>query len=311
MVAIAPQHLSRIDDPQQAQALFKMAVVRVIVETSSYCNRRCGYCPNAFIDRISSKNHMPEPVFAKLLTGLAEIEYKGAIVLHFYNEPLADPTICEKISRASKACPNANISIYSNGDYLDRDYLERLRAAGLTSMVLALHLGNDAQWSDEAIISRLTELAVRIGKTVRVLKFVPGSEIAAKIPDDDIDIMVHHRDYYESGADRGGLMANIAKQAVPNTPCLSPFTELNVAWDGTIVPCCHVHADAPAHQDYVIGKLDDYPSIFLAYANSALAEWRRSMASPAARQAPCDTCAVGLSDPADIAFLRDLYARVA
>ena len=38
-----------------AKALFKTHVSNVEIETFSYCNRVCGYCPNATHDRRSFK----------------------------------------------------------------------------------------------------------------------------------------------------------------------------------------------------------------------------------------------------------------
>jgi hypothetical protein len=307
MPGIAKEHLLLTASPALARELFRIGVARVTIETSSYCNRRCDYCPNSRIDRISERNFLPDALFERILGDLAQIGYESDIVLHYFNEPLADPGICEKIERAAKACPKANIEIYSNGDYLDRDVLERLRQAGLKTLQLSIHLGNGVPWTDAAIISRLTELAARLGKPAQIESFVPGHAIAGHFPDKDIAIRIKHVDYFSHGCDRGGLLDNISTRPAAHLSCAVPLTEFYVAWNGLILPCCNFHPDAPEHKPYVIGHIGEFPDIFTAYAGSALADWRRSLAGPGPRQKPCDTCPAGITDPDMAKALKDAY----
>ena len=52
-----------------------------------------------------------------------------------------------------------------------------------------------------------------------------------------------------------------------------------------------------AHGDYVVYKLTPQTSLFDAYANSKLVEWRRSLAFFGAKQSPCNTCNRGQFAP--------------
>jgi MoaA/NifB/PqqE/SkfB family radical SAM enzyme len=309
MSELSSRHLFRLTDPDERRAVFKAGVERVMIETSSYCNRRCGYCPNALLDRISERKFLADALFDEVLAGLAEIDYDRHIVMHYYNEPLADPAICDKIARAAAACPKAVIEIFSNGDFLDRGYLERLRAAGLTSLVISLHLGNSHAWSDGAIIGRLSELAVRLGIAAKVDAFVPGGEIKATFPFSGMRVVVDHRDYYRMGFDRGELMANVTAPQDQAVPCLSPVTEFYVGYNGVIMPCCNLHPDAERHQPYRIGNLADFGSIFEAYADSALVDWRRELLRPGPRRSPCRTCALGVYDQAMADALHQFHRR--
>src|ERR1700744_1681408 len=40
---------------EDMQALFVQTVTNIEIEIGSFCNRRCGFCPNSFIDRISER----------------------------------------------------------------------------------------------------------------------------------------------------------------------------------------------------------------------------------------------------------------
>lgn len=287
--------------------MFKLAVCQVILETSYFCNRRCGYCPNATIDRISDKKYLSLELLEKISSDLGSIDYSEEIQLQLYNEPLADPDICKKISIIRSHCPNARITIYSNGDYLNQSLLEELRAAGLSALQLAFHLGNTDEWSDERIIERLTEMSVRLGKVAKLEQFIPGMGIRGKFPDKSMDITIAHQDYYKSGSDRAGLVSSVQPRQPSTAPCIVPFVAFHVAWDGSLMPCCHVHPDAPEHQGYKIGNVADFPDIFLAYANSSLADWRRSLAVPGVRKPPCDTCPEGVGDGPSLDLLMSLY----
>nr|WP_272886729.1 radical SAM protein [Phenylobacterium aquaticum] len=96
------------------------------METHSYCNRRCSYCPNVVGDRIGPNQFMPADILEKIYGGLEEINYDRYLILNYYNEPLADRSIIARISEARARLPNARIMIYSNGDYLDRAFIEEL-----------------------------------------------------------------------------------------------------------------------------------------------------------------------------------------
>jgi len=90
----------------------------VEIELHSYCNRRCVWCPNSFIDRRSEKKVMSEGLFIKILQGLSILNYKGYISLSRYNEPLSTPELLtERISQIREHLPECTIVCNTNGDY--------------------------------------------------------------------------------------------------------------------------------------------------------------------------------------------------
>lgn len=65
---------------------------KVEIEIQSYCNRKCGWCPNIEIDR-SFYHEMPEHIFLKILkelkdAGFADGEGQAMISFSRYNEPI-------------------------------------------------------------------------------------------------------------------------------------------------------------------------------------------------------------------------------
>lgn len=82
------------------EKLFVEYVKEVVIETSSFCNRKCDYCPLCFMDR--KQNFMSDDLWEKIISELSGMKYKSQIVLNFYNEPLLDKSLPEKIKKSKK-----------------------------------------------------------------------------------------------------------------------------------------------------------------------------------------------------------------
>ncbi|MBF0125692.1 MAG: radical SAM protein [Magnetococcales bacterium] len=298
------QHFQRIQDPETARMLFSRSVKRVYVEISSFCNRRCSYCPNAFIDRISARKFLPDQTLEKIFRELGSIAYRGGLFFNDYNEPLADPNLCDKMALFKHYCPKALMLIYTNGDYLNRDYLYRLHGAGLDYLSISLHC--KAEWNDAEVSQLLDALGKRLGMTPKVDGLSPGHQLVASFPEIPMEHRVFVSNYHVVGSNRGQLMPHIGGATYPDMPCQLPFNDLYIGWDGSILPCCHLHPDAPEHQRHKVGQLDDFADLFAAYADSPLVEWRRALIAPTRRQPPCDSCIEHVRDPEQVARMRAL-----
>ena len=75
--------------------LFPLPLRLVAIETTSFCNRRCAYCPNTTVGR--PVGWMPIPVFGRIIDSLAELGFSGELNPHGYGEPLADARLPELI----------------------------------------------------------------------------------------------------------------------------------------------------------------------------------------------------------------------
>ena len=76
-------------------------------ESTSYCNRKCSYCPNVDYERFGADTDylMPEIVFKTLIQQLEDMQFKGQIAPHLYGEPLTDPRMLEWINYMRKHLP--------------------------------------------------------------------------------------------------------------------------------------------------------------------------------------------------------------
>ena len=283
----------RFDLPHDdAIRLFKEHVELIEFETTSYCNRTCSFCPNSFIDRLSEKLTMPESTWRAILDGLNEVEYKGNVVWSRYSEPLSERRIIERIREVRQVAPQTRICINSNGDYLDADYLRELEEAGLDRLWIDVYFPDDETYDYEAARKYHDKFLKRIKRSATPLPSEP--ELAYKIASPDMEVVAHVRNVAALKtmdlSDRGGLI-QIARQTVRDAPCYAPYKHLVIDWDGSVVICCQLRSDSPAHGSGVIGKIAK-EDLSLVDAYRRLAGWRKALRQYGPKTGPCATCNV-------------------
>jgi hypothetical protein len=304
---IEPAHLSRSLGHGEALSLFKRFVEQIEVETTSFCNRTCSFCPNSFIDRRSERLAMPEPTWNAIVAGLSEVEFAGTFVWSRYSEPLSERRILERVGQVRAAAPGCRIAINTNGDYLDGEYLDELREAGVDRVMVDLYIPDDAPSTVEFARAHHDKFGKRVGRPALVVTESP--ELVGKIEDTmEISTRVRNAATIEqiNLTDRGGLLA-IGKQGVRVSPCFLPYKQLVIDWDGSIVPCCQIRSDAGAHRTAVVGQIGDEVGLVDAYV--ALAGWRASLSAYEPKSGPCSTCSY--ASYADDLLTRGLAALAA
>lgn len=277
-----------IADPDVARDLFAACVGRIELETHSYCNRRCGYCPNVSGDRLGPNIRMPDAMLRRIADDLRAIDYAGILALNSYNEPLFDRNILECLRVLSAAAPKADLQIHTNGDYLDERYIEELADAGLRRLFISVHVNGSASYSDAYAMERIAEVSARCGLVARIQRRNEAM-ILAKLPHRKLRIEARAVDYWRIGQSRGGLV-DIKRRYVRTKPCHFPFFHFHIGYTGNVVPCCHILSDHPDHAAFRIGNLADFQSIYLAYTSAAAVAWRRHLAGFAEKRDPCTTC---------------------
>jgi MoaA/NifB/PqqE/SkfB family radical SAM enzyme len=282
-------------DLAQQKAVFKQAVNRIVIETSSYCNRRCKFCPNVDGRRLGSE-FLRKTMSSELLSGicdeLAAIGYNKTILLHLYNEPTADPTLPEKVKLIRDKLPEAQISFNSNGDYLSREMLESLAEAGLSSMSVSLYGPNHGEYDTNYLgksFNRVFEIVGQQGEVEQAsdteLKSVLGFDYAGR----RMPVTVFAVDFNKVGYDRAQSVGT-EMDVLRTSPCPAPFAELNIAWDGLVVPCCNIHPDHAESSGQSCGKVERGEDIFRIFSSDRMRAWRRSTALYGQFDSPCDSC---------------------
>ena len=273
----------------QKHDLFKRSVDLVEFEPHSFCNRKCTFCPNSYLDRQSAKIEMRADVFKKALHDLAEINYAGQIRFALYSEPLASPLTLEYIAQARSLLPEANIDVITNGDYLRPQLLRSLREAGLDVLRISIY-PKAYIWDLNEAHKRLNQVASRIQIAAELIHESPTT-LQWRFPFDGLQITAAAKDIHTIGFDRGGLIKNTRSSPfVRTSPCRIVFSHLNIFYDGTVTPCHNIRNDHPEHQQHVIDRLDGEKTLFDVYTSENFVKWRSDLAYVSKKQGPCSGC---------------------
>jgi hypothetical protein len=288
---VKPEHFESDLTHAGAVKLFKDYVELVEVETTSYCNRTCSFCPNSFLDRHTVR-FMPEECWSAILDGLREANYKGTFVWSRYAEPLSERRIIDRIKQVREAAPASRICVNSNGDYLDVGYLKELEESGLDRLWIDVYIPDEEIYTAEVAKKHHDKFLNRIGRSCSVTATAP--EYTCKIESQAMEITSHVRNLAvmmgKDMSDRGGLV-ELARRTVRDAPCYAPFKHLVIDWDGSIVICCQLRSDSPSHQAGVVGKIGA-DGVGLVDAYVRLAKWRSLLRSYGSKKGPCATCNV-------------------
>ena len=186
----------------------------VFIETTTACNRRCSYCPNAVYDRglIKNEKRMEPAVFHKTMDDLAAMRWQGTIALNFFSEPLLDDRLPQLIAYAHSKLPRCLIEIFTNGDLLSVDLFKKLVEAGTKRFNITQH-SEKKQENVEGVIAYNNTL----GK-------------------DAIDIYYHP--LVEHVTNRGGVEALTKENMKLRKFCLWPSKSIGVGYNGNILFCC-------------------------------------------------------------------------
>jgi len=285
---IEPAHRDPSLGHGEAVALFARFVEQIEVETTSFCNRTCSFCPNSFIDRRSERLAMPEPTWGAIVAGLREVRYGGTFVWSRYSEPLSERRILDRVREVRAAAPACRIALNTNGDYLDAEYLVELREAGLDRVMIDLYVPDDAPASVEFARTHHDRFLKRVGRTAVIEMETP--ELVGRI-EDEMEIVTRVRNAATIEqvhvSDRGGLL-QIGHAGARSSPCFLPYKQLVIDWDGSIVPCCQIRSDAGAHANAVVGRIGEGVGLVEAYV--LLAGWRGALSAYGPKAGPCASC---------------------
>lgn len=89
----------------------------VNIDTINWCNRKCDWCPNKFLDKTPDMKMSPE-IFQRIIRQLRDYGYKGQIHPYLFGEPFADDRILKFCEHIKLVLPDTFIRITTNGDYL-------------------------------------------------------------------------------------------------------------------------------------------------------------------------------------------------
>ncbi len=260
----------------------------VEIEIFSYCNRKCWFCPNSFIDRHSQNNIMPEELYINVLKDLASIDYAGIISYSRYNEPLSNRDIfIERVKQARKILPNAKLHTNTNGDFITRELLDEIYDAGLRSLNIQCYLREDEIFDTNNIKARIQKMSEKLNLKYTQIKSTPDYYGVA-FDYKDMSLSMYARNFKITGNNRGGSLKTISK-ITRKSPCYIPFTDIYIDYNGSVMPCCNLRSDLASHKNFIMGNVSS-ESIIRIFNNNKYKNLRKKLNKNKIEIYPCNEC---------------------
>lgn len=267
----------------------KYKYIRMVeIEIFSYCNRKCWFCPNSFIDRNSTNILMLEELYLKILNELKSINYSNMISYSRYNEPTSNREIfIKRLKQAKTIIPNATLHTNTNGDFLTRDYLDELYESGLKSMNIQSYLSKNEIFNTDNIKIKIDIMAEKLGLDfVEKINSIDRYEIAFKYK--EMNLNMYARDFRLNGNNRGGVLDTIPA-IIRKSPCYIPFSDIYIDYNGKVLPCCNFRSDIKEHNNFILGDANN-ESILDIFNNIKMKKLRKKLLKDIDKLKPCNEC---------------------
>ena len=256
----------------------------VQVQTVSWCNRGCAFCPSRKFPREAKLMEMA--AYERILGELASEGFAGRFSPYLQGEPMLDPRMAERVARARARLPEAKILIQSNGDLMTVEKGEELFRMGLHKLILNCY--DDEGGRLEGLRNLAKELARRVpglevltrGEFGRMALGTEAGEIRKQIAVTDKTWWKH--DSMENWA---GNVPSIPPLVRPlRRSCFRPFEQLYVRWNGDAVLCC-----CDWKGEVVLGNLLERP-LREVFNSEVAARYRRSLERKDRNLPLCRSC---------------------
>lgn len=255
---------------------FKANIRMVELEQHSFCNRRCWFCPNQFIDRMFKPvKFMDFDVFTQILNDLSCIDYDQIISFSGNCEPFSQLEFVTRVEKAHIFVPNACLITNTNTDYLNTGSVELVSKAGLNLIKAQLYFNKDEEYTTEAIHAKMDKL----------VKKLPGIEFLEIIKNQwfaligDMVIHAYSKDWHKVGHNRCDVPVRPAAKRM--YVCGEGVQYIGVNYLGQVSPCCNIRGDYIKHESLLLGTMDSNPgTLFDLYQGLLLSE----------TEYPCDIC---------------------
>lgn len=232
---------------------------RVEIELHSYCNRKCTWCPNHYVDR--PYTILNEEIFLSILNSLKNNNFQDKILirdykyisLNGYSEPFSKPDLLVKrINQIREILPSIDVVINTNGDFLTKEVLREVAIQQISIM------DYDSKGQDYWV-KKFKELGILI-VSKKVDRVIGTHRNITKII-----CKLNWTSNFEI-ENRGGFLPRKLEGEAPKwrndrikrtVTCYEPVMFPVINSDGNVMPCCHMRADI--HKEFILGNVYDMP----------------------------------------------------
>jgi hypothetical protein len=266
--------------------LFKKYVELINLETSSFCNRSCIYCPDSKFPR-DFKEQLDNEIILKILKELSAIEYSGDFSLNLYNEPLADyENLKLIITLIKKELPLSTIGFNTKWRLARLKKISELESIGVNRIKITIHPPANKKYD-------------QIRETKRFNKFMKNlnanQDNFVNTIDDNIAyfkfgkmfLILQSIDFLQKGTDRGRTI-NTVISTTRVAPCVKPIREFTIYYDGSVTQCCDAFYSSTYPKNKLGSVADD--NIFSIFCSQIFKTIRKELFSWGEKSSICKTC---------------------
>ncbi len=202
---------------------------------------------------------MSQELWQKIILDLGRENYAGWLAFHNYNEPLADPSIFDKITFVNEKLPNSKTAIYTNGDYLNSKTASKLIELEIKEIRVTLYPKQKEifiQQTDDKIHQLISDLNFSLEKQI-IIDGKRGRETKFKINHTTFHIIVPNIKGY---TDRAGKVEidELKLYSIRQQPCYLPSHSAAIDYKGNLKLCCQVYdVDTSEYSNYNIGSINN------------------------------------------------------
>lgn len=180
------------------------------------CNRRCTFCPRTDPSFYPNQNlHLDLGLARKIADELRGYDYRGAINLCGYGEPLLHPDIVGVVEIIGKG---NHLEMVTNGDKLNKQLALDMFNAGLDVLVVSLY---DGPYQVEMYEDMFAEIGIKPGQYILRDRWYGIEE-----------------DYGVKLTNRAGTVQSGNQPVVVNDrPCFYTHYSLQIDWNGDVMLC--------------------------------------------------------------------------
>jgi len=212
-------------------------------------------------------------VYENIMKQLASIDFNGRLDFSRYHEPTSHKKyIIEKIKIARSYLPNANISLNTNSDYMNKEYHQQLLEAGVSNFAFQAYMKNGATAFDEdEVFKRINKICDKLGAPRIEKEGQQNKEwIIHKLPD-RFKGKIHARNYWNNGVNRAGTVLDT--NYTRTQPCTSMNKGVYIDYNGSMTACCDM-LTPELHTKWEVGNLEKEPDLFLNYTSKFYTAFR-------------------------------------
>jgi len=242
--------------PRQREKLLKTAPPppdRIVVELTNRCNLACSMCPRNYMK--APQGIMDPKLFKNIIDQMSK--YPGMSLAPFFRgEPLLHPKFKELIAYARKKI-TGRIMLFTNGLLLDKKMAGFLLTTGIDHINFSLDAADKGAYKKickggdfDRVLSNINYF---LGLKRSSGKTIPEIQISLVKTKENRSSVKRFIGLWRNKVDRiriysmhseGGMFGSKEKEPGPSKhagrkPCLKPFNEMVVYWNGGVALCNH------------------------------------------------------------------------